>query len=112
MHIDLTPEALLTQFGYPVNDHTLAQVKEAVANTPGFEHFSKHLLSLKDILSHYDGFIALSNSQHYFKVKCEENNSRETIEAFREAVKKWAEKYKVKLQQVGEKPTYYIVGQN
>jgi len=112
MHIDITPEALLTQFDYPVNDHTLAQIKKAIANTPGFDHFSKHLLSLKDALSHFDGTIALSNSHHYFKIKCEENNRKEMIEAFRDSVKKWGEKYKVTLQQVGSKPTYYIIGQN
>jgi hypothetical protein len=112
MDIDITPEALLTQFDYPVNNHTLAQIQKAIANTPGFDHFSKHLLSLKDTVSHYDGTIALSNSHHYFKVKCEENNTEETIEAFREAVKKWGEKYKVALQKVGTKPTYYIIGQN
>ena len=112
MHIDMTPEALLTQFDYPVNEHTLEQIRKAIDNTPGFDHFSKHLLSLKDTVSHYSGTIALSNSHPYFKVKCEENNTREMIEAFREAVKKWGEKYKVALQQVGSKPTYYIVGQN
>ena len=112
MHIDLTPEALLTQLDYPVNDHTMSQAKEAIANTEGFDNFSKHLLNLKDTLSHYDGIIALSNSQHYLKIKCEENNSAERIKAFREAAEKWGEKYKVKLQKVGTKPTYYIIGQN
>jgi len=112
MHIDLTPEALLTQFDYPVNEHTLEQIRKAIDNTPGFDHFSKHLLSLKDTLSHYGGTIALSNSHPYFKVKCEENNTQEMIGAFRDAIQKWAEKYKVSLQQVGSKPTYYIIGQH
>ena len=112
MHIDLTPEALLTQIDYPVNDHTLPQIREAINNTRGFNHFSKHLLNLKDTISHYNGIIALSNSKHYFKIKCEESNKPETIEAFRDAAKKWAEKYKVILQKVNNKPTYYIIGQN
>ncbi|HHD72618.1 MAG TPA: hypothetical protein ENL02_01690 [Epsilonproteobacteria bacterium] len=112
MHIHLTPEALLTQLDYPVTPQTLAQMQEAVANTPGFDHFSKHLLSLKDALSHYNSIIALSNSHPFLKIKCEENSSEETIEAFRSVVKNWREKYKVSLQKVDEKPTYYIIGQN
>lgn len=111
MHIEMTPEALLTQFDYPVNDHTLAQIHKAIANTPGFNNFSKHLLSLRDALSHYDGIIALSNSHDYFKIKCEESNTEVVINTFREMVINWAQKYKVTLQIVGNKPTYYIIGQ-
>jgi len=112
MHINLTPEALLTQLDYPVNPQILAQIQEAMANTSGFDHFSKHLLSLKDALSHYDSIIALSDSHSYFKIKCEEGSSEETIEAFKSVVKNWGEKYKVTLQKVDGKPTYYIIGQN
>ena len=112
MHIDITSEALLTQFDYPVNELTLVQINKSIANTPGFDHFSRHLLSLKDTLSHYDGIIALSNSHDYFKIKCEENSTKENIEIFSEVSKKWAEKYKVTLQKVGNKPTYYIIGQS
>ena len=112
MHIDITPEALLTQFDYHVNPKTVAQMKSAIANTKSFDNFSKHLLSLKDEISHVDGFIALSNSHNYFKIKCEENNSKENIEIFTKAVKHWADKYKITLQQVVGRPTYYIIGQN
>ncbi|MEA3455956.1 MAG: hypothetical protein U9R26_05575 [Campylobacterota bacterium] len=111
MHIDITPEALLTQFDYPVNKLTLAQINKAIVNTPGFNHFSKHLLSLKDTISHYDGIIALSNSHDYFKIKCEESSREDVIKTFDEASRQWAEKYKVTLQKVDNKPTYYIIGQ-
>ncbi|MEA3418582.1 MAG: hypothetical protein U9Q90_04205 [Campylobacterota bacterium] len=111
MHIDITPEALLVQLGYPVNEHTSAQIEKTIANTRGFDRFSKHLLSLEDILAHYHGVIALSNSHDYFKLKCEENESPENIEAFREAAEHWGEKYKVELQKLANKPTYYLIGQ-
>ena len=110
MHITLSPEALLTQLDYPVNAHTLAQIRKTIENTPGFDQFSKHLLTLKDAISHYDGIIALSNSHPYFKIKCEENSSEETIAAFREVSQKWADKYKVTLQEIENKPTYYLLG--
>ncbi len=112
MHIDITPEALLTQFDYHINPKTLAQINSTIENTKGFKNFSKHILNLKDELSHLDGFIALSNSHKYFKIKCEEDNSKENIELFTKAVKHWAKKYKITLQQVTDKPTYYIIGQN
>jgi len=111
MHIDITPEALLTQLDYPTNEHTLEQINKAIANTPSFDHFSKHLLSLKDNIAHYYGFIALSNSYDYFKIKCEESESEENIKAFQEATHAWATKYKVTIKQVDKKPTFYIIGQ-
>ncbi len=112
MHITISPEALLTQLDYPINEHTLLQMQDAIVNTPGFDHFSKHLLSLKDAISHYNGFIALSNSHNYFKIKCEEDSTVDTIENFSKISKDWADKYKVTLEKVGNKPTYYILGQN
>ena len=110
MHIDITPEALLTQFDYHINNHTVAQINSAIENTSGFDSFSKHLISLKDEIKHYDGFIALSNSHSYFKVKCETDNSKENIKEFTDALIHWSGKYKVMLQQVESKPTYYILG--
>lgn len=110
MNINITPEALLTQFDYHINNHTITQINSAIKNTSGFDNFSKHLLSLKDEIKHYDGFIALSNSHSYFKVKCEIDNSKENIEEFTNALINWSEKYKVMLQKVEDKPTYYILG--
>jgi len=36
MHIDLTPEAILTQLGYPQNDHTMEQMTKIISNTKNF----------------------------------------------------------------------------
>jgi len=111
MNIDIVPEALLRQFGYQVNTHTLSQINSAIVNTPGFDNFSKHLLSLKDAIAHNDGFIALSNTHNYFKIKCEIDNSQENIKEFEDTLMHWSDKYKVLLQQIDNKPTYYILGQ-
>ncbi len=110
MDFTLTTEALLTQLDYPINEHTLAQMEKIEANTKGFDGFAKHLLSLKDHIAHYYGAIAMSGSHDYLKIKCEEDESEENITAFTEAVTAWGEKYKVELKQVGDKPTYYIIG--
>jgi len=111
MNINLTPEALLIQLNYPQNEHTLQQMKKIIDNTNNFDKFSSHLLSLKDNIAHYFGFIAMSNSYDYLKIKCEETESEENIKVFEEVTKAWAKKYKITLQQVGQKPTYYIIGQ-
>ena len=52
MHLELTPEALLTQLGYTKTDKSIEQIKKTIANTKGFKNFSKHLLALHDELAH------------------------------------------------------------
>lgn len=39
-----------------------------------------------------------------------ENDSKEIIEEFHDAVWKWAEKYNVELERLDKKPIYYILG--
>ena len=111
MHIDLTPEALLTQLGYSASDKSVEQIKKTIANTKGFENFSKHILALHDELAHLNGVVALSNSKDVFKIKGSESTSKEIQEEFSELVKHWADKYKIETEKVGNKPTYYILGQ-
>ncbi|ADV46342.1 hypothetical protein [Nitratifractor salsuginis] len=109
MNIELTPENLLIQLGYPVKEATLAQMQRIIDNTPGFEKFAKHILTLNDEVKRFAGVVAMSNSKDYLKVKTDSTNPEE-IEAFNEYVKQWAEKYKVALQKVEGKNTYYILG--
>jgi hypothetical protein len=111
MQIDLSPEALLTQLGYAVSEKSVEQIKKAISNTQGFENFSKHILSLHDELAHIKGVIALSNSKDVFKIKGSVDTSKEIQEEFNELLKRWSKKYKIELEQVGNKPTYYIIGQ-
>jgi len=112
MHIDLSPEALLTQLGYTPTEHSIEQMKKAIDNTKGFENFSKHLISLHDELAHLKGVVALSSSKDVFKIKGSTETSTAIQEEFNKLVKHWSQKYKIKLEQVGNKPTYYIIGQH
>lgn len=112
MHLDLTPEALLVQLGYTKNEQTLKQINDIIKNTHGFEKFSQHLPSFNDALAVEKGFIAMSNSQDYLKIKCEEDSSADNLSAFITLVKHWAEKYKFNLKKIENKNTYYIIGQN
>ena len=111
MKINLTPEALLSQLGYSKTEHSIEQMEKTITNTNGFENFSKHILALHDQLAHIKGFVALSNSQDVFKVKCSEDVSKEIQTEFSTLVNHWADKYKVEITKVANKPTYYIIGQ-
>lgn len=111
MQIDLSPEALLTQLGYGTSTQAIEQIKKAIDNTKGFENFSKHILSLHDELAHIKGVVALSNSKNVFKIKGSVDTSKEIQKEFTELVQHWSKKYKIELEQVENKPTYYILGQ-
>lgn len=111
MHIDVTPEVLLTQLGYTKSEQTLKQAQKAIDNTKGFDKFSKHLISLHDELAHIKGIVALSNSKDVFKIKGSEDTSEEIQKEFNDIVQHWASKYKIETEQVEKKPTYYILGQ-
>jgi len=110
MHIEITPENLLIQLGYQPTPALLKQMESIMENTRNFDAFSKHILSLKDELQHFGGYIAMSNSSNYLKIKSDHSKA-EDIAAFEEVLQKWSSKYKVALQKVEGKPTYYILGQ-
>jgi len=111
MHLDLTPEALLVQLGYTENDQTLKQINNIISHTKNFKHFSQHIPSFNDALRVEKAFIAMSNSQPYLKIKCEEDSSADNLSAFNDLVKHWSEKYKLELKPIEGKNTYYILGQ-
>lgn len=110
MHLTLTPEALLTQLGYSHNAQTLKQIRDIIDNTEGIEKFSPHIPSFNDALAVEKGYIAMSNSENYLKIKCNEDSAADNLSAFTALVKHWAEKYKLKLKKVEGKNTYYIIG--
>jgi len=110
MHIKITPENLLIQLGYPANPATLKQMENIIHHTKKFDNFSKHILSLNDELKHLDSFIAMSNSSPYLKIKTEYTRE-EDLHSFIEALEKWSNKYKVLLERVKGKNTFYIIGQ-
>jgi hypothetical protein len=112
MHLDLTAEALLAQLGYTKTEQTLKQMNAIIENTKNFDQFSQHLPSFNDALAVEKGFIAMSNSENHLKIKCQEDPSADNLSAFTTLVKHWADKYKLELKQVENKPTYYIIGQN
>jgi len=112
MHLELSNEAILAQLGYNSNEQTLKHLDDILKNTENIEQFLPHLPSFVDALAVEKGYIALSNSKDYFKIKCDEDINATNAQAFHDLVKHWAQKYKLKLQKVVDKNTYYIIGHN
>ena len=110
MHLEVTAEVLASQLGYGKNQNSIAQIKKVMDNTPSLDKFSKHIISLNDLLQHLNAHISLSNSVDYLKIKCDGNDSKELDDEFYEVVSHWANKHNIKLQKVENKMVYYILG--
>jgi hypothetical protein len=110
MHLELTPEALLTQLGYSVTEQTLKQINRIMENTEGLDKFLPHIPSFGDALAVEKGYLAMSNSEDYLKIKCDPDTNADNLAAFTEIVNRWADKYKLALKKVDDKNTYYIIG--
>ena len=108
--IHLDSEALLKQLGYnSVSDALKVQMNKIIANTKGFELIEQHIIPFNDNLKPHKSHIALSNSKDYLKIKIEVQ-SPEIIKDTKEMIVRWAKKYKVDLEKVENKETYYILG--
>ncbi len=111
MSIKADIENILIQLNYPVNEATIKQLETIVENTPNFYDFAKHIFSLNDELQKITATVAMSNSKPYLKLKSDSKEAHE-IEEFTSIINAWANKYKVELQKVEGKNTYYILGKN
>ncbi len=101
-------QGLLTQLGYSITPSIEAQMAHVISNTAGFEHIERHLLSLHETLKMHNSFVALSNNKDYFKIKNEADG--DMLKEVNDIILKWAEKYKVTIEKVPNKNTYYIIG--
>lgn len=102
-------DAMLTQLGYAPNEALLSQIEKIENNTQGYEKIKKHIMDLHDHLKVDGSFIALSNSENYFKIKIEASSTELAAEAH-EKVKHFSDKFKVKVNKLENKETYYILG--
>ena len=102
-------EALLIQLGYAPNETLVEQLKEIQNNTPGYEKIEKHILDLHDHLKVNNAYVALSNSTKHLKIKVD-SPTPELAQEAHEKIKHFSEKYKVTLEKLPNKETYYIIG--
>jgi protein subunit release factor A len=102
-------EALLIQLGYAPNETLVAQLEEIQKNTPDYEKIEKHILDLHDHLKVNNAYVALSNTKKHLKIKVD-SPTPELKEEAHEKIKHFSEKYKVTLEKLPNKETYYIIG--
>lgn len=112
MQIEVSPEVILSQLGYSKSEAALQQAQTMIENTKEFDRFSKHILSLHDHIKKMNAYVGFSNKTEYLKIKCDENDAEEILEEFHEEVAHWSNKYDVAVQQLNDKPIYYILGKN
>lgn len=104
-------DAMLTQLGYAPNEALLQQLQRIESNTQGYEKIRKHIMDLHDTLKVDNSFVAMSNTNDYFKIKIESPSPEIAKEAHKK-IKRFSEKFKVVINKLDNKETYYIVGFN
>jgi len=106
--VKYTVDAMLTQLGYTINESVKAQMENIIKNTKDFMDIQKHIIQLNDALKPFQAYIAMSNSNNYLKIKNE--SATQSLKKVDEMINDWAKKYKINLQKVENKETYYIIG--
>jgi len=104
-------EAMLIQLGYAPNEALMKQLADIENNTAGYEKIQKHIMDLHDHLRVNNAYVALSNSNNYFKIKID-SPTPELAQEAHEKVKHFSEKFKVDVNKLENKETYYISGFN
>ena len=97
------------KLGYAPNEALLSQLEKIKSNTHGYEKIEKHIMDLHDHLKVNNSYVALSNSNDYFKIKIESTSSELAQEAH-EKIAHFSEKFKVSIEKLDNKETYYIIG--
>lgn len=100
---------VLNHLGYLPNESLDKQLEKIENNTHGYEKIIKHVMDLHDALKVDESYVAMSNSNDYFKIKIEAPSTERTEEAL-EKVNHFKEKFKISLEKVDNKNTYYIKG--
>lgn len=102
-------DSMLIQLGYSVNEGTINQMKAVLSKCDLDEKELKHVLELNEKIKPLKGYVAMSNSNEFLKIK-NEANSDELTASVREIILEWAQRYKINLQKVEGKETFYIIG--
>ncbi len=101
--------AMLIQLGYTPNEALVEQLQKIKSNTKGYEKISKHIMDLHDHLKVDNAYVALSNSKEYFKIKVD-SPTPELAQEAHEKIAHFSEKFKIKVEKLPNKETYYIIG--
>jgi len=102
-------DAILKQFDYTVTQSALAQLQKVMDNTNNFDYVEKHLLTLHDQLKAKLSYVALSSNKDFFKIKNDavEDSIAKDVNTM---ILNWSDKYKIDIEKVPNKETYYVLG--
>ncbi len=104
-------DAVLNQLGYKSNDALREQMNKIIENTNEFEKIEKHIFELHKSLEIDNSYVAMSNTEDYLKIKLEAKSQSNKDEALNK-VNHFSDKYKIDVQKVDGKDTFYIKGFN
>lgn len=104
-------DAILVQLGYVPNNALIQQLNRIEENTIGYDKIKKHIMDLHNHLKVDDAYVAMSNSNDCFKIKIE-SKSPELAQEAHEKIDHFSQKFKVTVNKLDNKETYYIVGFN
>jgi hypothetical protein len=102
-------EGFLHQLGYIVTDSLKVQMKQIIDNTKEFDKIEKHIFDLHDHIKHTNSYVALSSTHDYLKIKIESPSDEQKEKALK-LIQHFSKKYKVELEKVANKDTFYIIG--
>ncbi len=102
-------DAMLKQLGYSPNEALLGQMGRIIENTREYSKIEKHIIDLNDVLKVDQSYVAMSNSEDYLKIKIETEDEGVITNAMTK-VDHFSDKFKVNLQKVDGKNTFYILG--
>ena len=100
---------MLVQLGYAPNEALIKQLDAIERNTVDYEKIQKHIMDLHGHLKVNNSYVALSNSNEYFKIKIDAPTP-ELAEEAHEKVAHFSKKFKVNVEKLENKETYYIIG--
>jgi len=105
----MTNDAILKQLDYTVTKSALEQLEKVKNNTRGFDYVEKHLITLHDQLKAHLSYVALSSNKDFFKIK-NEAKGEEMIAEVNKIISRWSDKFKIDIEKVDGKNTYYVLG--
>lgn len=105
----MNKEGILVELGYTANEAEIEKLNRILSKCDFDNTVLSKIITLNDKLKIFDGYIAMSNSEDYFKIKNESQNP-ENQKAAEDIILTWSKKYKIEVEKVKNKNTYYIIG--
>ncbi|KAF0591169.1 hypothetical protein CINF_1384 [Candidatus Campylobacter infans] len=102
---------ILVSLGLTPNEALKDQVRRCVEDNGLSVPDLDKLAALNDEIKIYHGYVALSNSEDVFKIKCDSSDPT-MLKDFNVTVYNWAQDNNFKLKKIDGKEVYYLTGKD